>query len=81
MTWTDLDVPRREVYSVLVSPDGERLYAGTHPAHLYVSTDEGDSWRELTGLQDLPSREAWRLPHHRNEAHVRSLGAHPSAPD
>ena len=80
-TWTDLGVPRNEVYSVLVSPDGERLYAGTHPAHLYVSTDEGDSWRELEGLQELPSREEWRLPRHRNEAHVRSLGAYPDAPE
>lgn len=80
-TWTDLGVPRDEVYSVLVSPAGERLYAGTHPAHLYVSTDEGNSWRELEGLQDLPSREEWRLPRHRNEAHVRSLGAHPDAPE
>jgi photosystem II stability/assembly factor-like uncharacterized protein len=80
-TWNDLGVPRQEVYSVLRSPDGERLYAGTHPAHLYVSTDNGDSWRELEGLQDLPSRESWRLPRHRNEAHVRSLGAHPDAPE
>lgn len=80
-TWTDLGVPWNEVYSVLRSPDGERLYAGTHPAHLYVSTDGGDSWRELEGLQELPSREEWRLPRHRNEAHVRSLGAHPDAPE
>jgi photosystem II stability/assembly factor-like uncharacterized protein len=80
-TWTDLNVPRREVYSVLQSPDGERLYAGTHPAYLYVSTDGGESWCELEGLQELPSREEWRLPRHRNEAHVRSLGAHPDAPE
>lgn len=80
-TWSDLGVPRQEVYSVLQSPDGERLYAGTHPAHLYVSTDNGDSWSELEGLQDLPSRESWRLPRHRNEAHVRSLGAHTDAPE
>lgn len=80
-TWTDLGVPQDEVYSVLRSPDGERLYAGTHPAHLYVSTTGGDSWRELEGLQDLPSREEWRLPRHRNEAHVRSLGAHSAAPE
>lgn len=79
-TWTDLGVPRREVYSVLLNPTGDRLYAGTHPAHLYVSTDDGDTWRELDGLQELPSREQWRLPRHRNEAHVRSLGAHPDAP-
>jgi photosystem II stability/assembly factor-like uncharacterized protein len=80
-TWSDLSVPQREVYSVLRSPDGERLYTGTHPAHLYVSTDSGDSWRELEGLQDLPSRDTWHLPRHRNAAHVRSLGAHPDAPE
>lgn len=79
-TWTDLGVPRTEVYSVLVSPDGKRLYAGTHPAHLYVSNDGGDTWRELEGFQDLPSREEWFTPRHRNEAHVRSLGGHPEAP-
>lgn len=80
-TWSGLDVPREEVYSVLVSPDGERLYAGTHPAHLYVSEDGGDSWRELEGFQELPSREEWFTPRHRNEAHIRSLGAHPDAPN
>lgn len=69
------------MYSVLVSPDAERLYAGTHPAHLYVSTDGGESWRECEGFQELPSRDQWHTPRHRNEAHVRSLGTHPSAPD
>lgn len=80
-TWTDLGVPREEVYSVLVSPDGDRLYAGTHPAHLYISDDAGDTWRELAGLQELPSREEWYTPRHRDEAHVRSLGAHPDVAD
>lgn len=86
-SWTNLDVPREEVYSVVGSPDGERLYAGTHPAHLYVSESEGEddqssrSWRELESFQDLPSREEWFTPRHRNEAHIRSLGAHPDAPD
>lgn len=79
-TWTNLHVPRTEVYSIVKSPDGSRLYAGTHPAHLYVSTNNGASWQELEGLQDLPSRDSWRLPRHRNEAHVRSLGVHPDAP-
>lgn len=79
--WSGLEVPRKEVYSVLVAPDGERLYAGTHPAHLYVSEDGGDSWRELDGFQELPSRDQWHTPRHRNEAHIRSLGAHAEAPD
>ena len=80
-TWENLDVPREEVFSVVVSPDGKRLYAGTHPAHLYVSTDHGETWTELDGFQDLPSREEWHTPRHRNEAHVRSLGVHPDAPE
>ncbi|UPV73782.1 glycosyl hydrolase [Halorussus limi] len=96
-SWTNLDVPREEVYSVLGDPAGERLYAGTHPAHLYVSEDgggertdgsrtssdvsDGTTWQELTGLQDLPSRDQWHTPRHRDEAHVRSLGAHPDAPE
>jgi photosystem II stability/assembly factor-like uncharacterized protein len=74
-SWTRLETPQSEVYSVLEAPVGEQLFAGTHPAHLYVSTDGGDSWTERAGLQRLPSRETWHTPRHRNEAHVRSLGA------
>src|SRR5699024_4286697 len=79
-TWTSLDVPRQEVYSVFLDTQNNKLYAGTHPAHLYVSEDHGKSWHELTGLQDLPSRDSWKLPRHRNEAHIRSICAHPDAP-
>lgn len=80
-SWSHVETPRDEVYSVLEHPVGDRLYAGTHPAHLYVSTDvatstdAGESWNECEGLQDLPSRDSWHTPRHRDEAHVRSLGA------
>lgn len=57
ISWENLGVPREEVFSVVMSPDGERLYAGTHPAHLYISTDDGSTWDELAGFQDLPSRD------------------------
>lgn len=80
-TWRNLDVPRREVYSVLVSPDAERLYAGTHPAHLYVSANDGTTWDEVESIQDVPSRATWHTPRHRNEAHIRSLSAHPDSPE
>ena len=81
VTWDRLDVPRSEVYAVAVSPDGRRLYAGTHPAHLYVSTDHGTTWTELDRFRELPSRNRWHTPRHRGESHVRSLGVHPDAPD
>ena len=80
-TWENLGVPREEVFSVVVSPDGNRLYAGTHPAHLHVSSDDSETWTELDGFQDLPSRDEWHTPRHRNEAHIRSLGVHPDAPE
>src|SRR5699024_6050914 len=67
--------------SVFLNTQNNKLYAGTHPAHLYVSEDHCKSWRELTGLQDLPSRDSWRLPRHRNEAHIRSINVHPDAPE
>ncbi|WP_224450469.1 WD40/YVTN/BNR-like repeat-containing protein [Haloprofundus salilacus] len=80
-TWDRLGVPRTEVYAVAVSPDGSRLYAGTHPAHLYVSTDKGRTWTELEGFQELPSRDHWHTPRHRGKSHVRSLGVHADAPN
>ena len=80
-TWENLGVPRTEVFSVAGSPDGTRLYAGTHPAHIYVSADHGKTWDELEGFQELPSRDQWHTPRHRNEAHVRSLGVHSDAPE
>jgi photosystem II stability/assembly factor-like uncharacterized protein len=80
-TWNRLAVPQDEVYAVSVSPDGDRLFAGTHPAHMYVSTDVGKTWTELEGFQKLPSRDQWHTPRHRGKSHVRSLGVHPEAPD
>lgn len=87
--WTDLTVPQEEVYSVGSNLANDRLYAGTHPAHIYVCTPtSGNSilslgdceWDEVDGFQDLPSRDEWHTPRHRNEAHVRSLGTHPDRP-
>jgi photosystem II stability/assembly factor-like uncharacterized protein len=72
-SWTKIETPHREVYSVLEQPVGERLYIGTHPAHIYVSTDAGETWAECEALQELPSRASWHTPRHRNEAHVRAL--------
>jgi BNR/Asp-box repeat len=81
ITWDRLGVPQEEVYVVAVSPDGSRLYAGTHPAHIYVSTDQGRTWTELEGFQELPSRDQWHTPRHRGKSHVRSLGVHADAPN
>jgi len=76
-TWTDLGVPREEVYAVGASPDGDRLYAGTRPAAVYVARTgalgDGDAWRECDAFPRLPSRGEWRLPRHENLAQVRDV--------
>lgn len=36
------------------------LYAGVEPAGLFRSTDDGDSWRLVSGLTSHPSRKDWQ---------------------
>jgi photosystem II stability/assembly factor-like uncharacterized protein len=85
--WTELPVPETEVYAVTADPDGERLYAGTRPAHLFaadcgagVPTGEQD-WEAVPGFQELRERTDWGLPRHDGIAQVRSLCTHPDTPD
>lgn len=86
--WIDLHVPKAPVWAVTVSPNGDRLFAGTVPAHVYVTSlpageisPQNLSWRELEGFQELPSRDEWGVPRHDNMARVRDLCIHPESPD
>ena len=38
---------------------GGRLFAGSKPASLFVSDDDGDTWEKVNALTDHPSRESW----------------------
>ena len=71
--WTDLAVPREQVYAVGATQTG-RLFAGTRPAAIYTTPSAAaPDWRECTGFQELPSREEWRLPRHEHLAQVRDV--------
>lgn len=37
-----------------------RIYIGTEPAALFLSEDEGTTFKELSGLSAHPSRESWQ---------------------
>jgi hypothetical protein len=50
--WVDLGVPREAVYAVGASADGETLYAGTRPAHVYATALPGDGDASDTGGDD-----------------------------
>jgi photosystem II stability/assembly factor-like uncharacterized protein len=58
-----------------------RVYAGTEPAHLYVSADFGRSWTELESLLNMPSKEKWTFPAPPHEAHVKNIVFDPSDPN
>lgn len=66
------------VLSVAVSPVDNVVYAGTEPSALFRSDDGGETWRELTSLQDLPSKPRWSFPPKPDTHHVRWITPHPT---
>ncbi|MEZ3115913.1 WD40 repeat domain-containing protein [Halobaculum sp. MBLA0147] len=79
--WTALSVPREQVYAVGCDPATGRLFAGTRPAHVYVAdavaadgtVADTPAWTEITAIQELPSRDEWRLPRHDDLAQIRDV--------
>src|SRR5829696_9345839 len=62
-TWQDTsELPERDVFSVAVSPADGALYVGTEPSRLFRSREIGDSFEELTALQEISSRARWSFP-------------------
>lgn len=59
------DSPERSLKSIWtithgIHDDPNRLYLGTEPASIFVTLDEGNSFQELKGLSEHPSRSSWQ---------------------
>ena len=80
-TWSDCGLPAKDVFSVAVSPVDGVVYAGTEPSALYRSDDRGETWRELRGLLELPSRPTWSFPPRPWTSHVRWIAPSPHDAD
>lgn len=80
-TWIDCDLPAPDVFSVAVSSVDGAVYAGTEPSALYRSNDRGETWRELAGLLELPSRPTWSFPPRPWTSHVRWIAPSPHDAD
>jgi len=84
-SWLDVSngLKSGNIYSLnAVSVGGQfRVYAGTEPAHLHISSDLGDTWEELPALRDVPSVPNWTFPGPPHEAHVKNLAFDPRSPD
>jgi photosystem II stability/assembly factor-like uncharacterized protein len=72
-----------QVYSLgLAEANGEvRLYAGTEPVALYLSTDLGRTWTELPAVSDLPGKEKWTFPAPPHVPHVKHITFDPRNAD
>lgn len=75
--WINAGLGQFDVWAArVVRLDGrERLYAGTMPAHLFVSED-GESWRELPALRQVPSVSQWFFPPPPHLGHVKEIVGH-----
>jgi photosystem II stability/assembly factor-like uncharacterized protein len=84
-TWQrkDQGVAHQNIYSMSAvrAADGVRLYAGTEPAHLFVSRDHGESWQELPALRSVPTVDTWMFPAPPHVAHVKHIQFDPRAAD
>jgi photosystem II stability/assembly factor-like uncharacterized protein len=56
-----------------------RLFAGTEPAHLFVSDDLGANWQEITSLRTVPSVPKWSFPAPPHVGHVKHINFDPAA--
>ncbi len=81
-TWEQCDngLPLDDVWSLAATRQGGRvrIFLGTGPAHLFVSDDLGDSWRELPGMRDVPSVDKWSF--FANPAHTKFISFDPNDP-
>lgn len=59
---------------------GVRLYAGTEPAHLFVSDDLGLHWSELPAMRSVPTVDQWSFPAPPHVAHTKFVAFDPLDP-
>jgi photosystem II stability/assembly factor-like uncharacterized protein len=75
-SWRDTELPAQDVFSVAYGPADGALYAGCEPSALYVR-GEGEPWRELSALRELPSAPTWSFPPRPWTSHVRWIAPSP----
>jgi photosystem II stability/assembly factor-like uncharacterized protein len=80
-TWSECmdGLTEDDVYSLAVAKvDGRtRVYAGTEPAHLFVSEDLGQHWTELPALRSVPGSDTWSFPAPPHVGHLKHINFDP----
>lgn len=60
-SWSSVGMSDREVWQIRAARGGI-LYAGTQPAGLFRSDDDGATWSELTSFAETPEAGTWCIP-------------------
>jgi photosystem II stability/assembly factor-like uncharacterized protein len=72
----------REFWTMAIHPTRpDELYVGTLPCAVFVSTDGGKSFSELSGLRGLPDFERWTFPPPPHDSHPRVIALYSAAPE
>lgn len=82
-TFETLGFEDRWVWDVAFHPgDPQRVWVGTEPPMLYVSSDAGRTFVPLPGIDALPSRPRWKFFHPPFHAgHIHGIAIHPRRPE
>jgi photosystem II stability/assembly factor-like uncharacterized protein len=70
---------QHNVYSLAAKriDDRVRVFAGTEPAHLFVTDDLGVNWKEIPSLRSVPSVPKWSFPAPPHIGHVKHINFDP----
>lgn len=82
--WTPLyeGLKYTSVYSLALDPDNsDILYAGTAPAAVFKSTDQGRTWSHLENHRQVEGSDNWSFGQPPYTPRVNSLLRHPTRPD
>jgi photosystem II stability/assembly factor-like uncharacterized protein len=73
--WVNKGIDRHDLWAARAGrlQGREVIVVGALPAHLYISEDGGDSWRELTGLRKVAGVEEWCFPPPPRVGHVKDI--------
>jgi photosystem II stability/assembly factor-like uncharacterized protein len=81
VSWEKKDngITQNDIYCLASADvDGKsRLYVGTEPAHLFESSNLGESWNEIKSLRSVPSVSKWTFPAPPHIGHVKNIAFHP----
>ena len=73
--WVNKGIDRHDLWSARAGKlqGKDVVLVGALPAHLYISEDNGDNWRELTALREVAGVEGWCFPPPPRIGHVKEI--------